>query len=321
MELFPNVLSPFGPAGDLIVTPPALKTAVYKGTLLMGGLFYRFSDLVNMSIADTVLIQHLPGTGLIRIAPVTLPPIYYETFEGRTLGPLDGQDGWAYDATHTYGVPTVAATANVRGSRALAVPSANLATDLTWIRRAITPILVATFPYRLSVSFYMPDIATTDSCQVRLETAAGVLVCSLEIGSGNLGTQTCAVLDGAGAAVASPTMVSATRHALAITIDVAGNIIGAQVDGLPIATAAGVAGGWPDTIGIYSLSNDNVPLIGWFDEIKVEAVTAGAGVGLGLTDGASERLEAQLQPIDLTALGIMVDPAADADVEILVIGA
>jgi hypothetical protein len=42
---------------------------------------------------------------------------------------------------------------------------------------------------------------------------------------------------------------------------------------------------------------------------------------LSISDGASERLEAQTLPIDLDNLGIMVDPAADAEVEILVIGA
>ena len=304
---YPSFLGPSG-AAALVRT----QVRTFTGTIARGS-FRSIASLVGLNSGETILIQHIPGTGLIRLGQSLIPPpIYEDTFEyPRIVGPLVGQDGWVnlLPPVGLY-VPKIIADATMGGVNSLNLPCVDnaFAGDNYALVRPLTvpPLSLLTYSFDVTIDTsvgtggnlvqFGPDTMSWSFVQTNANNA---------LFFGGLGNYT---------------VSRGVKHRITSSFDSAGTPVAVTIDG--VAQVFGVAPlGLPTQMIAFQSGDAAFPSIARIDNyslIRTLALTS----GLLILDGAGERLEAQTIPMDLSQIAIGVDAAAvaDAQVEIFVIG-
>ena len=321
----------FDPSTGLMVAAPNSGTTIgaFNGALPIGSVT-RLSDLVKFSRGDTIILQHVSGTGLFSIGPSTPPPVWYDSsgFEVFVPGPIIGQGGWTVgwpvpNSGPGVWTPGVRAGALMSGSRYIGdgPPAAGYCYQ-SHILGAGGSLDAGTQPFAFVADVYLSGTGT-----INREMNIGPMASE---SSGNpfmmrwmcKPDATFTMFD-ATFPVGIVTPVAAGIHRIMTQGDGAGNLTH-SIDGVVIGV------GTPlnpiVTVMHFDFRNTNpgdpgVDLIG-LDNLSLTGPT-GFTAGLHITDGGERTLNANLIYWDLSQLVIAVDPlaGAPAGLEILVNGA
>jgi len=288
------------------VSIPLMKS--FNGNIARGDQ-PSIKDLTGLSRGETVIVQHIPATGQIRLGGALVPPIIYQSgFEYPIVaGNILGQDAWVNNGGSLLLPATVVSDVTMEGVQSLSIPG-DAALGLN-IRRPL-PVIPAGTPLKFSMDFTIPAGAAAPGENAAFGPntfyftfdQAAILNISI-VGSFFFSTVTRGV-----------------KHRINMALDAAGNITSLFIDGLAIAFGA-AAFALPTYINAFNVSTVANPSLLRVDNVRLTQPVPLTG-GLLIPDGSSERFEAQTMPLDLTQIGVSVDPAAglDATVEILVIG-
>lgn len=328
----------YDPATGLMTPQPASGSTVatFNGTI-PAGTVRPIGDLVAFSRGDTVLLQHIGGTGLIRLCVRSVPPVYVnDPFEPpRYNAPADvlGQDGWLLidDAFHVWAPNSLDTTLRVVADGTLAgggLNSLQLAVVGTPARAsAYNQPLLRSLPPALAYSarfdFYIDASAGGNHSMEMapsLDGMAGLLQRPWIVTVYDDGTVI--FTRGGGGLLCGPYLPGWHTFEARVT---AANTIAAFIDG------ALVSGGADPLIGLLTatvftnFANAAGAPVAGTGSVRIDNLIIDSQIpasGLNIPDGAGQELNANRVPLDLSQLCIGVAAGgADATIELLVIGA
>ena len=295
--------------------------ATYNGVITRAGGSKLLSDLLNLSVADLVLIQHKYGTGQIRMGkPVTPPPIYSQNFYSLALGDLGGQDGWVASPAIP-GINSLSVQDTPRGRVLEDLGDHTPGGGFTVYDRVATGSvpLGSPFEYRMKVYFAGGGHGADEIICGLSPAGASYFNPQFSIYVRADGTMT---FNAAAFSVTATGVIGAVNLIQAVT-DSAGNV-SFYLNSVLVGTAPMLLPALPTT-DMYMLTQSffpiNVPDLMEILDIEWWNVTVGT-TGLLFPDGGGERLTGGLFPVPLKQIALSVDGAAlaDATVEIFAIG-
>lgn len=307
----------YTPAGNPRLPVPILPvTRTYKGTLLAGSSYSIHNLIPGLTMGETVLIQTGAGSGDLRLGSVAGEGVLFvQGFTKYNLGTIVAQDGWLLDA----GASSLDAV-NVGGERMVGNPALAIGAFAD-LHRPLDTVIGAAGPYRARWRIYRgantPAINSIISVTMQDTTLA--------LPQWSVTLDTMGTLNVVALATYTPGvgLFPAGWHDFEITVSAAGILL-CWIDNALVLTSSVIAGsGFPRHIQINhdgggpAIVPANYFLVDDFQWVASTLPTT----GMLIESGAGERLEAQLNPIDLNDLGIA--PAAGGAaglVEILVVG-
>jgi hypothetical protein len=327
-----TVYTPTGLLAPSSLVFPVTKT--FKGTLPAGVVRSLF-DLTGLRRIDTVQIQHVTGTGLIRVGGVNAP-YWSESFEppAVTTGSLYGQGSPAWNNGLASGNPQVQSTLPIMGAQSLSLNSDGVNVALNAFPIFVPP-LAAVSPGAGYTATWLLNIPAAVSgagivIDVEMHATGGFVTWRYEV---DPQTGVITVTDSPGSVLTPHVLGTTLPFGVTNTLSVVVGGVAAgdapvtfMLNGMPIFAGA-MASGFASVVeSLHVLLTDPTldATLNRFimDQFSITTNTI-AATGLGIPDGAGIEFNAvdADRLLDGTDLGLSPatgEPAAD--VEILCIG-